>query len=98
WISDGHGSKTRIRAWTRYLPTTHRPAENRGGDFGESAGIGHTAVRLLRMADIVPPSRLTAFEYRGRLRGGRSRPMLVACRDQGGREHKVVLKLRDVPV
>jgi hypothetical protein len=50
------------------------------------------------MADIVPPLRLTAFEYRGRLKGGRSRPMLVACRDEDGREHQVVLKLREVPV
>jgi hypothetical protein len=50
------------------------------------------------MADIAPPSQWTAFEYRGRLKGGRSRPMLVACHDENGSEHRVVLKLRDVPV
>jgi hypothetical protein len=50
------------------------------------------------VAEMLPPSRLTAFEYRGRLKGGRSRPMLVACLDAEGREHQVVLKLREVPV
>jgi hypothetical protein len=47
------------------------------------------------MAEVVPPMRLRAFEYRGRMKGGRSRPMLVACIDEKGREHKVVLKVRE---
>jgi hypothetical protein len=50
------------------------------------------------VAEIVPPLRLKAFEYRKRLEGGRSRPMLVACLDDEGDEHQVVLKLREVPI
>jgi hypothetical protein len=50
------------------------------------------------VAEVIPPLRLTAFEYRKRLKGGRSRPMLVVCLDDAGDEHQVVLKLREVPV
>ena len=46
-----------------------------------------------------PPLRLTAFEYRDEMKGGMTRPVLVAAFDEEGHEHKVVLKVRnpDVP-
>jgi len=46
------------------------------------------------MAEIVEPIRLVAFEYRGRMKGGRSKPLLVACADESGNETQVVLKVR----
>ena len=46
------------------------------------------------MAEIAEPFRLVAFEYRGRMKGGRSKPLLVAGADEGGNETQVVLKVR----
>ena len=44
------------------------------------------------MADIIEPARLVAFEYRGQMKGGRTRPLLVACSDESGSQTQVVLK------
>ena len=46
------------------------------------------------MADIIEPVRLLAFEYRGRMKGGRTQPLLIACSDDSGNETQVVLKVR----
>ena len=46
------------------------------------------------MAEINEPLRLVAFEYRGRMKGGRGKPPLLACVDESGNETQVVLKLR----
>ena len=46
------------------------------------------------MADIIEPARLVAFEYRGQMKGGRTRPLLVACSDESGSQTQVVLKVR----
>lgn len=43
---------------------------------------------------IEPPLQLVCFEYRDRLRGGRTRPLLVAAMDENDREYQVVLKVR----
>lgn len=43
---------------------------------------------------ITPPGRLTCFEFRRRLDGGITRPLLMTAADDAGNEHAVVLKLR----
>ena len=48
------------------------------------------------MAVIIPPVRLRAFEYRGRLEGGRSRLIWSRALTPTGKEHSVVLKLREI--
>jgi hypothetical protein len=48
------------------------------------------------MAQRHPPLRLTAFEFRERMPGGSSRPMLLACEDETGNEVIVVAKLREI--
>lgn len=45
-----------------------------------------------------PPLRLLCFEYRRRLSGGLTRPVLVAAMDEDGREYEVVLKVRQPDV
>ncbi|MGC4084434.1 MAG: hypothetical protein QM736_20545 [Vicinamibacterales bacterium] len=40
------------------------------------------------------PLRLVAFEFRGWLKGGNTRPLLVATTDENGNQRVVVLKLR----
>ncbi len=43
---------------------------------------------------LTPPLKLTCFEYRRRLEGGVTRPLLMAAADETGKEHQVVLKVR----
>lgn len=41
-----------------------------------------------------PPMRLLCFEYRARLKGGLTQPLLMAAMDENGREFEIVLKVQ----
>ncbi len=47
---------------------------------------------------LMPPLKLTCFEYRRRLDGGVTRPLLMAAVDNSGKEYQVVLKVRQPDV
>ncbi len=47
---------------------------------------------------LIAPLKLTCFEYRRRLEGGVTKPLLMAAVDDAGKEHQVVLKVRQPDV
>lgn len=50
------------------------------------------------MADLEAPVRLQAFEYRGRLEGGVTRPPLMVATDNDGSAFEIVVKVRNPDV
>ena len=41
-----------------------------------------------------PPLKLTSFEFRRRMEGGLTKPLLMVAADEAGKEYQVVVKMR----